>query len=93
MDEETKRKKMTEKVVSFLLVDENEEIQFLGDASEAYLKHFTKELKATTARCGLDVPLPTLGPAVIIFNETVHTQLLGSDHPSEVPEKLIQDRF
>lgn len=27
MDEETKRKKMTEKVVSFLLVDENEEIQ------------------------------------------------------------------
>ena len=26
-DEETKRKKMTEKVVSFLLVDENEEIQ------------------------------------------------------------------
>lgn len=27
MDEETKRRKMTEKVVSFLLVDENEEIQ------------------------------------------------------------------
>lgn len=27
MDEETKRKRMTEKVVSFLLVDENEEIQ------------------------------------------------------------------
>lgn len=27
MDEETKRKKMTERVVSFLLVDENEEIQ------------------------------------------------------------------
>uniref|UniRef100_A0A8C5KCL1 FYVE-type domain-containing protein n=1 Tax=Jaculus jaculus TaxID=51337 RepID=A0A8C5KCL1_JACJA len=195
MDEETKRKKMTEKIVSFLLVDENEEIQvtneedfirkldckpdqhlkvvsifgntgdgkshtlnhtffyvgvwaaydpvhkvtmidtegllgatvnlsqrtrlllkvlansdlviyrthadrlhndlfkFLGDASEAYLKHFTKELKATTARCGLDVPLSTLGPAVIIFHETVHTQLLGSDHPFEAPEKLIQDRF
>ncbi|XP_060274234.1 zinc finger FYVE domain-containing protein 1 isoform X4 [Ovis aries] len=31
MDEETKRKKMTEKVVSFLLVDENEEIQALSD--------------------------------------------------------------
>lgn len=27
MDEETKRRKMTEKVVSFLLVDETEEIQ------------------------------------------------------------------
>ncbi|KAJ1073716.1 hypothetical protein K5549_006954 [Capra hircus] len=64
-----------------------------SSSSEAYLKHFTKELKATTAHCGLDIPLSTLGPAVIIFHETVHTQLLGSDHPSEVPEKLIQDRF
>uniref|UniRef100_A0A8C8R6C4 Zinc finger FYVE domain-containing protein 1 n=1 Tax=Pelusios castaneus TaxID=367368 RepID=A0A8C8R6C4_9SAUR len=71
----------------------NDLFKFLGDASEAYLKHFTKELKATTARCGLDVPLSTLGPAVIIFHETVYTKLLGSDHPSEVPEKLIQDRF
>ncbi|TKC46435.1 hypothetical protein EI555_015621 [Monodon monoceros] len=71
----------------------NDLFKFLGDASEAYLKHFTKELKATTARCGLDVPLSTLGPAVIVFHETVHAQLLGSDHPSEVPEKLIQDRF
>lgn len=52
--------------------------KFLGDASDAYLKHFTKELKATTARCGLDVPLSTLGPAVVIFHETVHTKLLGS---------------
>lgn len=51
--------------------------KFLGDASDAYLKHFTKELKATTARCGLDVPLSTLGPAVVIFHETVHTKLLG----------------
>ncbi|XP_067413955.1 zinc finger FYVE domain-containing protein 1 isoform X1 [Emydura macquarii macquarii] len=71
----------------------NDLFKFLGDASEAYLKHFTKELKATTARCGLDVPLSTLGPAVIIFHETVYTKLLGSDHPSEMPEKLIQDRF
>ena len=52
--------------------------KFLGDASDAYLKHFTRELKATTARCGLDVPLSTLGPAVVIFHETVHTKLLGS---------------
>ncbi|XP_006000562.1 zinc finger FYVE domain-containing protein 1 [Latimeria chalumnae] len=67
--------------------------KFLGDASEAYLKHFTKELKATTARCGLDVPLSTLGPAVILFHETIHTKLLGSDKPSEQPEKLLQERF
>ncbi|MBN3326232.1 ZFYV1 protein, partial [Atractosteus spatula] len=67
--------------------------KFLGDASDAYLKHFTKELKATTARCGLDVPLSTLGPAVIIFHETVHTKLLGSDKPSESVERLLQERF
>ncbi|XP_053469700.1 zinc finger FYVE domain-containing protein 1 [Ictalurus furcatus] len=67
--------------------------KFLGDASDAYLKHFTKELKATTARCGLDVPLSTLGPAVIIFHETVHTKLLGSDKPLESAERLLQERF
>lgn len=57
--------------------------KFLGDASEAYMKHFTRELKATTTRCGLDVPLSTLGPAVIIFHETVHTKLLGSGTSNE----------
>lgn len=67
--------------------------KFLGDASEAYLKHFTRELKATTARCGLDVPLSTLGPAVVIFHETVHTTLLGSDKPSESADRLLQERF
>ncbi|XP_019742667.1 zinc finger FYVE domain-containing protein 1-like [Hippocampus comes] len=65
--------------------------KFLGDASEAYLKHFTKELKATTARCGLDVPLSTLGPAVIIFHETVHTKLLGNSHESV--DRLLLERF
>ncbi|KAG7240303.1 hypothetical protein INR49_027114, partial [Caranx melampygus] len=67
--------------------------KFLGDASDAYLKHFTRELKATTSRCGLDVPLSTLGPGVIIFHETVHTKLLGSDKPSESAERLLQERF
>uniref|UniRef100_A0A1A8BB24 Zinc finger, FYVE domain containing 1 n=1 Tax=Nothobranchius kadleci TaxID=1051664 RepID=A0A1A8BB24_NOTKA len=67
--------------------------KFLGDASNAYLNHFTKELKATTARCGLDVPLSTLGPAVVIFHETVHTKLLGSDKSSESVERLLLERF
>ncbi|XP_028677071.1 zinc finger FYVE domain-containing protein 1 [Erpetoichthys calabaricus] len=67
--------------------------KFLSDASDAYLKHFTKELKATTARCGLDVPLSTLGPTVIIFHETIHTKLLGSDKPADSPERLLQERF
>uniref|UniRef100_A0A6Q2YSC0 FYVE-type domain-containing protein n=1 Tax=Esox lucius TaxID=8010 RepID=A0A6Q2YSC0_ESOLU len=67
--------------------------KFLGDASDAYLKHFTKELKATTSRCGLDVPLSTLGPAVVIFHETVHTKLLGSDNLSESVDRLLLERF
>ncbi|XP_015825712.3 zinc finger FYVE domain-containing protein 1 [Nothobranchius furzeri] len=67
--------------------------KFLGDASNAYLNHFTKELKATTARCGLDVPLSTLGPAVVIFHETVHTKLLGSEKSSESVERLLLERF
>lgn len=50
---------------------------FLSSASGAYLKHFTPELRALSSRCGLDVPLSSLGPAVIIFQETTHTQLLG----------------
>ncbi|XP_015249569.1 zinc finger FYVE domain-containing protein 1-like isoform X2 [Cyprinodon tularosa] len=67
--------------------------KFLGDASDAYLRHFTKELKATTARCGLDVPLSTLGPAVVIFHETVHTKLLGSDKSSDSVDRLLLERF
>lgn len=55
----------------------NDMFQFLSSASAAYLKHFTPELRALSSRCGLDVPLSCLGPAVIIFQETTHTQLLG----------------
>ena len=49
---------------------------FLGDASEAYMKHFTKELQAVAERCCLDVPLCNLGPSIVIFHETVHTKTL-----------------
>ena len=52
-------------------------LPFLGDASEAYLKHFSKELQDATQRFNMNVPLCTLGPAVIIFHETQHTDLLG----------------
>lgn len=55
----------------------NDMFHFLSNASGAYLKHFTPELRALSSRCGLDVPLSSLGPAVIVFQETTHTQLLG----------------
>lgn len=73
---------------------------FLGDASDAYLKHFTKELKDATERCHMDVPLCNLGPAVIIFHETQHTHLLGVSeneaNPSEnlkSPDEILKERF
>ncbi len=47
---------------------------FLGDASKAYVRHFQVELK--TASKKLKVNIDKVGPAVIIFHETVHTSPL-----------------
>uniref|UniRef100_I3KIM9 Si:ch211-11n16.2 n=1 Tax=Oreochromis niloticus TaxID=8128 RepID=I3KIM9_ORENI len=72
----------------------NDMFQFLSSASGAYLKHFTPELRALSTRCGLDVPLSSLGPAVIIFQETTHTQLLGQDSKmAGYADTLLQKRF
>ncbi|KAM3911292.1 zinc finger FYVE domain-containing protein 1-like [Leptodactylus fuscus] len=60
----------------------NDMFQFLGNASKAYLKFFTPELKALSSRCGLEVTLSSLGPALLIFHETSRTNLLG--HGSKV---------
>lgn len=49
--------------------------QFLGDASKAYLEHFTPELRAASHRC--QIPMASMGPAVIVFHETTHTLPLG----------------
>uniref|UniRef100_A0A8D3BX28 Si:ch211-11n16.2 n=1 Tax=Scophthalmus maximus TaxID=52904 RepID=A0A8D3BX28_SCOMX len=72
----------------------NDMFHFLSNASGAYLKHFTPELRALSSRCGLDVPLSSLGPAVVVFQETTHTQLLG--HESKVvghADTLLKKRF
>jgi zinc finger FYVE domain-containing protein 1 len=51
---------------------------FLGDASKAYLKHFSPELKAAIERGQLNLPLCSLGPSVVIFHETHRTEVLGT---------------
>ncbi len=56
----------------------NDMFQFLGDASKAYLRHFSAELKAASKRCKMDIPLSNLGPAVVVFHETRHTEILGT---------------
>ncbi|XP_013870434.1 zinc finger FYVE domain-containing protein 1 isoform X2 [Austrofundulus limnaeus] len=70
----------------------NDMFHFLSSASRAYLKHFSRELKALSSRCGLDVPLSCLGPSVIVFQETTHTQLLGHDSKGHA-DTLLQKRF
>ncbi|XP_076138483.1 zinc finger FYVE domain-containing protein 1 [Alosa pseudoharengus] len=72
----------------------NDMFQFLGSASAAYLRYFTPQLRALSSRCGLDVPLSSLGPAVMVFQETSRTQLLGQDSscPGQA-DTLLQKRF
>ncbi|XP_077868187.1 zinc finger FYVE domain-containing protein 1-like [Saccoglossus kowalevskii] len=65
--------------------------RFLGDASHAYSKHFADALKAASDRWKMEVPLQTLGPAVIVFHETKHTDPLGIGN--KTPVMLLKERF
>ncbi|XP_071787643.1 zinc finger FYVE domain-containing protein 1-like [Asterias amurensis] len=73
--------------------------QFLGDASKAYSRHFNLELKAASERGHLSGSLTSLGPAVIVFQETTHTVPLGGDQPSTgdsltvSPDAILRERF
>ena len=60
----------------------NDLFEFLGDASDAYWKYLSPELKAASDRFQLSVPLSALGPAVVIFHETQYTLTLGAGSPS-----------
>ena len=76
----------------------NDMFNFIGDASEAYLKYFTPELRDLSQRYNSsDVPLSMLGPTVVIFHETCNTYPLGTsaDVSDEVisAEKQLMIRF
>ena len=49
---------------------------FLSNASKAYKKHFTEELRAASQR--YKIKESSLGPALIVFQETIHTDPLQS---------------
>ncbi|XP_076359619.1 zinc finger FYVE domain-containing protein 1-like [Tachypleus tridentatus] len=70
----------------------NDLFTFLGDASKAYCRHFSRELKAASERCKFEGPLSSLGPAVIIFHETLHTQILKEEN-GHSPEEILKLRF
>ena len=52
---------------------------FLGDASEAYSKYFSRDLKNVKEKIKSDLSLCSLGPSVIIFQETHYTKPLGEE--------------
>ncbi|XP_067140669.1 zinc finger FYVE domain-containing protein 1-like isoform X1 [Centruroides vittatus] len=70
----------------------NDLFTFLGDASQAYVQHFSRELRAASARCNFAGPLSSLGPAVIIFHETTHTNILTTEN-NKSAEDLLKLRF
>uniref|UniRef100_L7LZW3 Putative membrane trafficking and cell signaling protein hrs n=1 Tax=Rhipicephalus pulchellus TaxID=72859 RepID=L7LZW3_RHIPC len=66
---------------------------FLGDASQAYVSHFAHELKALKERCKLDKPISALGPAVIVFHETMHTKPLAAGEGANSAVEELKKRF
>jgi hypothetical protein len=74
----------------------NDLFKFLSDASVAYLKYFSKELKAAAQKLKLDT-ISSLGPDCVIFHETQHTDILTDEydidgHMRTVAHQL-RDRF
>lgn len=76
---------------------------FLGDASEAYIKYFTKDLEMVQLKAKMEgAPLCNLGPAIIIFQETHYTLPLGKEdgegnqlpgNLQKTPEDILRENF
>lgn len=68
--------------------------QFLGDASKAFVKHFSRELEAAMTKIGMKSGgLSSLGPAVVVFHETQHTKPLGEEGDTQPADTLLQKQF
>jgi zinc finger FYVE domain-containing protein 1 len=66
----------------------NDMYTFLNNASDVYEKYFATELQAVGEKLKLDKPqLRQLGPVVVIFHETQHTELLGGVAPESPKSK------
>jgi len=75
----------------------NDLFYFLGDASKAYNKHFKQELdrmgEQNSFSESFDESVSSLGPTVIVFHETMHTDILAKTNGGSDPEKTLRDRF
>ncbi|RNA28693.1 zinc finger FYVE domain-containing 1-like [Brachionus plicatilis] len=56
----------------------NDLFKFLSDASTAYLKYFSKELRQAAVKLKLDT-ISCLGPDCVIFHETQYTDILRDE--------------
>ncbi|UJR36247.1 hypothetical protein I4U23_028979 [Adineta vaga] len=72
----------------------NDMFQFLSDASNAFLKYFRKELENVMRTCKVDGPISTMGPTLIVFHETQHTEVLR-DHfqCQKTAVEQVKERF
>lgn len=74
----------------------NDLFYFLGDASKAYNKHFKQELNRVGEQNSysenFENSVSSLGPTVIVFHETMHTDILSGGSGGD-PEKSLRDRF
>eukprot|EP00092_Neocalanus_flemingeri_P009959 GFUD01010737.1.p1 GENE.GFUD01010737.1~~GFUD01010737.1.p1 ORF type:complete len:703 (-),score=93.22 GFUD01010737.1:369-2477(-) len=74
----------------------NDLFYFLGDASKAYNKHFKQELnrmgEANSFSENFEHSVSSLGPTVIVFHETLHTDILSKSNGGD-PEKTLRERF
>lgn len=67
---------------------------FLGGASKAYTDHFQSALKHILRKAELENTPSSLGPSIIIFHETRHTNTLQSSASvTESPEDIIRQQF
>ncbi|XP_055544254.1 zinc finger FYVE domain-containing protein 1-like isoform X2 [Wyeomyia smithii] len=63
--------------------------EFLGMASKAFTKYFSTALH----KLALSSSPQSLGPAVIIFHETLNTEVLKEDDEGRKEEDIIRERF
>ena len=72
---------------------------FLGDASKAYVKHFKMELdkmgeqSLKSEENIVTITASHLGPSVVIFHETLHTDVLTKARDGPDPETTLRERF
>ncbi len=74
----------------------NDLFKFLSDASVAYLKYFSKELRAAALKLKLDT-ISSLGPDCVLFHETQHTDILSDEFDADGNQRTVahqlRDRF